>query len=248
LNFKIAKRLLFLIIILISNSSFAQILSDVRVGLGIGETIYIGSQMDYKFYTNTYRKNEFNLGYNFQIYKALNDKSEIGFRYLTTQFWSFIADNTLGINAQIKEFSVIYQKSLNENIRLNSSQSKFTSNFIFGLGIISFKSRAYIIDKPTQIFKVLSSVGNGDEYVSSGLIRPEDQFSIAGIVGYNLGYRLNKNFSIYFENSLSVSSSNYIHGNLLSRAKFPNSGYTHHALTLYYNLFSSKNEIGCPKF
>jgi hypothetical protein len=248
LNFKIVKKILYSIFILTYNTSNCQILKDVRIGLGIGETIYVGTQMDLKFSTNTYGKNEFNLGYNFQIYKAINESSEIGFRYLTTQFWSIFRNNTIGVNSHFKEYSVIYQKSLNQNIKLNSSQTKFTSNFLFGIGVIDFKSRAFVIDQPTGIFTILSSVGNGVEQTTSGLIRPEKQLAMIGLAGFNIGYRLSNKFSLYFENTLTLSSSNYIHGNLLSKAKFPNSGFTHHALTLYYNFNSTKNEIGCPKF
>ncbi len=239
---------IFLLLICVSNFANAQILNGLRIGVGAGESIYWGSQMDGKMSFSTYKRSEFNPGYNFQIYKAISNKHEIGFRYLNTQLWSFKTSNTQAINVKVNEFAVIYQLSLNENAKLNSSYLKFTHNLVLGLGLIYYKSRAYTINPTTSQFVILSSVGNGIEYTSSGLIEPEQQSALGGVIGYNIGYRLNKNFSIYLENTFSLSSSNNIHGNLLSKAKLTNNGYTYSALTLYLNITSRVNPLGCPKF
>ncbi|MFZ4797425.1 MAG: hypothetical protein ACOYMA_08010 [Bacteroidia bacterium] len=242
------KIILFFIFLFSSYLSNSQILNGFRFGGGVGESIYWGSQMDDKMSFSTYNKSEFNPGFNFQLYKAIDKKNEIGFRFLNTQLWSFKTSNTQATNAKINEFAIIYQRSLNENSTLNSGRMLFTHNLVLGLSMISFKSRAFLIDPKTKIFSVLSSVGYANDYTTTGLTKPEDQLAIGAVLGYNIGIRLNKSFSIYLENTFTLSTNNDIHGNLNSKSKITNNGYTYSALSLYLNINSRVNPLGCPKF
>lgn len=242
-------KILFFIVFSISSFvSNSQILNGFRIGGGVGESIYWGSQMDGKMSFNTYNKSEFNPGFNFQLYKAIDTKNELGFRYLNTQLWSFKTSNLQATNAKINEFAIIYQRSLNENSSLYSGRMLFTHNLVLGLSMISFKSRSFTIDPNTKIFSVLSSVGYPNDYTTSGLSKPEDQLAVGGIIGYNIGLRLSNNFTIYLENTFTLSTNNDIHGNLTSKSKITNNGYTYSALSLYFNINSRVNPLGCPKF
>ena len=241
------KVFIFFILFISSLISKSQISNGLRVGGGLGESIYWGSQMDDKISFSTYDKSEANLGLNIQFYKALDNKNEIGIRYLNTELWSFKTSNMQAINAKINEFAVVYQRSLNGNSDLYSNKLKFTHNLVLGLSFIFFKSRAYSIDPSTKVFKTFSSIGNGVEIDPLVLTRPDSQLALGGVFGYNLGFRLSNSFSIYLENTFTLSASNYLHGNLLTKTKLTNNGYTYNALTLYINLNPNGNRLGCPK-
>jgi hypothetical protein len=228
--------------------SKSQVSDGWRIGAGLGGSIYLGSQVDEKLSFNTYDKREVNIGYNIQFHKAIDYKNEIGFRYLNTQLWSFKTKNQQALNAKINEFAVLYQRSLNENSDLYNNRFNFTHNLVLGLSIISFKSRTYLINPTTKEYSIVSSIGNGVEPTTSGLIKPNNQFALGGILGYNIGVRLSNSLSLYLENTYTLSTSNYITGNLFIKSKYINNGYTYNALTLYFNLNPNGKRLGCPKF
>jgi hypothetical protein len=246
INYPIKFFIFYIFFILFSVKTNAQFFDGLRVGIGVGKSIYWGSQMDFAFRTNTYGKSEFNNGYNFQIYKAINNSSELGFRYLTAELWSFKSKNTLALNTHVDEFSFIYQYSLNNNIDL--SKSRITFNVSAGLGLINFKSIFYSIDKPNDFSNISSSVGYGNIFTSSKKVEPNKITALSGTIGFNVGVRLATNLSLYFENSFTLSGSNKITGNLMINSSIPNNGYTYHALSIYLNLGNQKGKIGCPKF
>ena len=237
---------LFFVFIFSTLISTSQVSDGWRIGVGLGGSIYCGSQVDEKLSFNTYNKSEVSLGKNIQFHKAIDYKSEIGIRYLNTELWSFKKNDQQAINAKINEFAVIYQRSLNENSDLYSNRFSFTHNLVVGLSLISFKSRLSSINPDTRVFTVLSSVGNGVEPTTLGLIKPDPQFAVGGIFGYNIGTRLSNTFSLYLENTFTLSTSNDITGNLYSKSKYLNNGYVYSALTLYIN--PNGNKMGCPKF
>ncbi|MFA9215079.1 MAG: hypothetical protein ACEQSR_14775 [Candidatus Methylacidiphilales bacterium] len=237
----------FILFLFFSININAQIFDGLRLGGGIGKSIYWGTQMDFVFSTNTYGKSELNNGYNFQIYKTINRTSEIGFRYLNTELWSFKSKNTLALNAHVDEFSIIYQYSLNNNIDLSSSP--VTINLVAGLGLITFKSIFYSINSPNDFSAIYSSVGYGNEIGDASTKKePNKVTAIEGIAGINLGVRLFPNLSLYLENSFTLSGSNKITGNLLTNSSIPANGYTYHALSLYLNFGNQKGKIRCPRF
>ena len=244
---KLYKVQLFFVFLFLTLVSKSQVSDGWRIGVGLGGSIYCGSQVDEKLSFKTYKNySEVNQGINIQIYKAIDYKNEIGIRYLNTELWSFKKNDRQAINAKINEFAVIYQRSLNENSDLYSNRFSFTHNLVVGLSLISFKSRLSSINPDTRVFTVLSSVGNGVEPTTLGLIKPDPQFAVGGIFGYNIGTRLSNTFSLYLENTFTLSTSNDITGNLYSKSKYLNNGYVYSALTLYIN--PNGNKMGCPKF
>ncbi len=245
---KLYKVHLFFVFIFSTLIATSQVSNGLRIGAGVGGNIYCGSQVDEKLSFNTYNKSEVSLGINVQLYKAIDYKNEIGIRYLNTELWSFKTSDQQALNAKINEFAVLYQRSLNGNSDLYSNRFNFTHNLVVGLSLISFKSRTYSVNPATKVFTVISSVGNGIEPTSLGLIKPDAQMALGGILGYNIGVRLSESFSLYLENTFTLSASNYITGNLASKSKYLNNGYTYNALTLYINLNPNGNRLGCPKF
>lgn len=224
---------------------YSQVLDGVRIGGGIGISYYWGTQSDNIPKLNTYGKNELNIGYNFQIYKAIDYKNEFGIRYLKTQLWSFKSKNTQAINVDLNEFAFVYQRSLNDNIGISSSPVTF--NMLLGLGIIRYSAMAYSIS-PQQEFNKTSSVGNGYQPVPIDLLIRDKQTTAAGLIGLNMGVRIARNLTLYFENTFTLSASNNITGLLTYKGKLPVNGYTYHALSLYINLGNQRGKLSCPKF
>lgn len=241
------KYYLLLFLIYVSTNLTSQTLNNVRIGIGLGSSIYWGTQMDYSFKLNTFGVSEINKGYNFQTYFAFDKKQEIGVRFLNTELWSFKSDNRLALNAKIDEFSLIYQRSLNNNIDLKS-KDKFTYNLVLGTGIIYFRSVFFTVNPESGDLKPFSSVGKGDLKVSSNLKVMQQIPTVSGLIGFNIGFRISNKFSLYQENTFTLSGSNKITGNLLIRSEIPNNGYTYHTFTLFYNLSSKYNQLTCPKF
>ena len=244
-----SRSLFFVFSLLLSLLSSAQFYKNARIGGGIGGSLYFGTQMDEKISLSTFDKSEINLGYNFQVYKSINENSELGFRYLSTSLWSFKSNNELALNADLQEFSILYQRSLNDNINMNGS--RFTFNLQAGLGLCYFRSAFYNIIHPEDGITIpLTAVGYGDIQTVNGQNIKEKLLQPLFIGGFNIWYRINPFLSIYFENSLSLTNSNKLSGNLLRKSSIPPDGYTYHALTIYinYSQFNSASRLKCPKF
>ncbi len=247
---KKAKIFIFSYLLLINyNFCSAQFINGFRVGGGIGVSYYLGTQTDNSISFNTFGKSEVNRGINGQIYYAINNRHEIGLRALNTELWSFKSQNYLALNAKINDVFLVYQYSLNNNVKLKNRFGKnYTLNAVAGLGVIYFKSIFYTSDPRIGQLTNFSSVGNGLIYTSSGLVIPEQQPAISGMVGFNVGYRLTNFLTIYAENSITLSGSNKITGNLLTKYLIPNNGYYYGSLSLFINFNSKINPLSCPKF
>jgi hypothetical protein len=236
-----------IVIFTFSNNCIAQFGNRLRFGGGGGASLYVGPQMDGKISLNTYDKSEINPGLNFQIHYALNDKREIGFRFLSTKLWNLKSGNTIAFGSTINEATFIYQRSLNNNINL-SQRSKFTFNMVFGLGALFYNSTMYTIKLPNETLIPFSSVGRGEFFVTSGKQISKATPTVCGVIGFNIGTRLAKNFSLYLENTYTLSGSNYIVGNATTNYWQPNNGYVYYALSLYINFNGKADPLGCPKF
>ncbi|MFY7734532.1 MAG: hypothetical protein ACOVSR_13685 [Bacteroidia bacterium] len=242
----IKKILIFIVLILFSIYTFSQTFDGVRVGGGIGKSIYWGTQMDTKIATNTLGKSELNNGYNFQIYKAIDNKNEFGIRILNSELWSFKSNNQLALNNQFTEFAFMYQRSLNQNIQVNNSP--ITINLVAGVGILSYSAAFYTINSANTL-TYYSSIGGGDKPITNSTLLIKDKVpAISGIIGLNFGFKLAPRLLLYVENSLSLSMDNRFTGNLSLKSKIPNNGFTYHALSLYLSWGNQKGRIFCPKF
>lgn len=246
-NYKLPiKGLLFLSLLLNYQFVFSQILDGVRIGGGLGVSVYLGSQMDSKISTNTFNKSELNSGFNVQIYKALDNKNELGIRFLKSELWSFKSEDQLGLNNNFNEIAFIYQRSLNNNNGMN--RGSFTFNLLAGIGLLDYSAAFYTIN-PNGEFNYFSSIGNGYKPVqNSNLLIREKKLAVSGILGFNIGCRIAPNLSLFLENSVSLSSSNKFTGNLSLKSNLPNNGFSYHALSLFINLGNQRGRIGCPKF
>ena len=236
-----------IVIFTFSNNCIAQFGNRLRFGGGVGASLYVGPQMDSKISLNTYDKSEINPGLNFQMHYALDDKKEIGFRFLSTKLWNLRFGNTIAFGTTINEATFMYQRSLNNNINL-SRKSKFTFNLVLGLGALFYNSTMYIIKLPNETLIPFSSVGRGEFFVSSGKQISKATPTVCGVLGFNIGTRLAKNFSLYLENTCTISGSNYIVGNANPKYWQPNNGYIYNALSLYINFNGKADPLGCPKF
>jgi hypothetical protein len=222
----------------------AQI-GGIRIGGGVGYSLYTGNQMDQNISFSTRGKSELNLGNTLQMHVAINDKYEIGIKYLTTSLWSFKSKDQLGLSAEIDELGIMLQRSLNDNIKINDG--RFTFNVFAGVGACSFKSAFYDFSDPNKPF---TSIGYGNNATVSGISLPEKLVQPILIGGFSIGFRMTDFLTIYLENSYSTTNSNKISGNLFRKNAIPPDGYTFHALTLYLNLYKSRDSrrIRCPRF
>ncbi len=237
-------RFTFLLLLFSCGMLLAQI-GGIRFGGGVGYSLYTGNQMDQKISFSTRGKSELNLGSTLQMHVAINDKYEIGIKYLTTSLWSFKSKDQLGLSAEIEELGLILQRSLNDNIKINDD--RFTFNVFAGVGACRFKSAFYDFSNPNLPF---TSVGYGNNATVTGISLPEKLVQPILIGGFSIGFRMTEFMTIYFENSFSTTNSNKISGNLFRKNAIPPDGYTFHALTLYLNLYKSRDSrrIRCPRF
>jgi len=216
----------------------------IRFGGGVGYSLYTGNQMDNKISFSTKGKSELNIGNTLQLHVAINDRYEIGIKYLTTNLWSFKSKDQLGLSADIEELGIILQRSLNDNIKINDG--RFTFNVFAGVGACQFKSAFYDFSDP---YKPFTSIGYGNNPTVSGISLPNKLIQPILIAGFSVGVRINNFTTIYFENSFSTTNSNKISGNLCRKNAIPPDGYTFHALTLYLNPYKShkSQRIRCPR-
>ncbi len=234
--------------ILFSGCILSAQIGGFRIGAGVGYSLYTGNQMDGTISTSTHGKSELNKGYNLQVYKSINDKYEIGFRYLSTNLWSFKSKDDLGLSADIEEYSINIQRSLNDNISL--TDGRFTFNIVAGIGLCRFKSAFYDFTTTNGFNIPFSSVGYGNNPTLSGVSIADKLIEPLLIGGINIGFRVNNVFTIYFENTFSTTNSNKISGNLYRKNSIPPDGFTYHAITLYINFFdyNKSKRMRCPKF
>ena len=241
-------RFAFFALIFSSHILLAQI-GGIRIGGGMGYSLYAGNQMDGEISLSTRGKSELNLGNTLQLHFDINDRYELGIKYLTTSLWSFKSKDQLGLSAELEEVGLILQRSLNDNIKIDNSH--FTFNLFAGLGVCRFKSAFYDFTLPNGGFNMpITSVGYGNQPTISGKSLPDKLIQPILIGGFSIGYRISDFLTMYFENSFSTTNSNKISGNLFRKNAIPPDGYTFHAITLYLNLYKSRGSrrIGCPKF
>jgi hypothetical protein len=124
----------------------------------------------------------------------------------------------------------------------------FTVNGIFSLGVTNFRSKYFTVDPLTKNeSRPVASVGyNGA--VKSGKDQLERQTALIGNLGFALGYRFTKNFSLYWENTFNLSASNKMTGNLHKKSWIPTDGYFYSSVGLYIRFGTRRNMLSCPKF
>jgi hypothetical protein len=77
---------------------------------------------------------------------------------------------------------------------------------------------------------------------------PNKKFAAIVNLGLNLGVRVTRNISLYWENSIQVSTSNKLSGNLAKQSLIPPDGYFYTGINLFYKFGMAGGRLTCPKF
>ncbi len=228
---------------------------STRLGISTGVNLYIGTQMDYNFTRNFGDINELKLGYGLGVYRSMNNNWEYGATLKQGSFASLKSNNTQGVMGDFNEMQINFQKSLNNNILLDVASLTF--NLQLGFGGIYYQSQYFYTDPRKQsITQIASSIGYG--YSGEGQFRaqrfyntPDKKFAALGNIGFNIGYRLSGNMTLYFENIYTQTTSTTFSGNLLMESNFPPDGIFYSGMSLYLNLGKKIGSFGrnsCPRW
>lgn len=219
---------------------------DIRIGGGVGYGFYLSNQMDYAITTNFGNYTELIPSYQGGVYKTLNKSMEFGLQYRHGHLFTLKSENTQGMDCDFDEGQFNFDYSLNHNAGLHNGN--FTANAQLGLGVTSFKAKYYAVDPVSESLKeIFSSIGYNGSIVSAK-DQPNRQLSIIGNVGLVLGFRISQHVSLYWENTVNISTSNKMTGNLFKKSWIPPDGYYFSGISLYINFGSRGNQLGCPKF
>jgi hypothetical protein len=226
-----------------------------RFGIGTGYSLYIGDQMDYQITRNYGDFKELRPHFTLSAFKQKNEEREWGFVYKVGSFQTLKSNNTQGIQCNYNEVQMVFNKSLNENVGLNGGP--FTINFQSGLGLTYFKSMYYAVNNNFQtIDYLMSSVGYGNTETTNRVGAslnvyddhiPNKKLAIIGNLGFNMGFRITREVRLYWENSLNISLSNKMSGNLVKTSKIPPDMYFYTGLQLSYRFGAGSSRVGCPR-
>lgn len=232
-------------------SSKAFLAQEWRIAIGAGYAFYAGNQREYTNIVWGYGQiTELQPNFTLEVFKQINDYFEVGGRYTLGHMQGVNLRNNLGYECEFNEVSANLQYSINENIALNNGP--FTFNVQAGLGLIHFQSQFFEVSPVTkQITTVYSAVGYGDLYKNSVAVtrqEPDRVLAPIGNIGLNIGFRLGSQIHLYWNNNLSVSTTNKMSGNLFKKSKIPPDGYLYTGLALSIRLGAGAARYGCPKF
>ncbi|MBC7384369.1 MAG: hypothetical protein H7296_15490 [Bacteroidia bacterium] len=224
-----------------------------RFGIGYGNAFYITNQMDYIITTNYGSFKEVRPSFFYGVYAAISQRLEIGISGKHGSMLTLKSQNSQGSQCNFDDLQFNVQYSLNRNAGLKKGRT--TANVQLGIGAIYFKSMYFTVDPITKgIRDIFSTVGYknaavGDRPISFGFIDiPDKKAAIVGNIGINLGFRVTQNVSLYWENSLNVTSSNKLSGNLFKSSFIPPDSYFFSGLGVYVNIGSgSSRPLNCPR-
>lgn len=222
-------------------------ISDYRIGGGVGYGLYLTNQMDYTITRNFGDYKELIPSYFLSVNKQINNDFEIGVEYRHGHLMTLKSDNMQGTSCDFNDAYALFDYSLNHNVGMTSS--RFTINYQMGLGLTSFRSKYFLTNIITEREdKVVSSVGYEGQIIS-GKDQKNKQLALIGTLGLNMGYRLSRNVCIYWSNSVNMSTTNKMTGNLFKRSWLPPDNYFFSSLGVYFNLGGGKQGyLGCPRF
>ncbi len=221
-------------------------LEDFRFGGGVGYGLYLSNQMDYAITRNYGDFKEIIPSYFGGIYKVVNDDFEIGIQFKSGHLLTLKSENTQGSTCDFNEGQFMVNYSFNHNVGL--TREKFTVNAQIGIGATQFRSKYFTVNTVEQnIDDIYSTVGYGGSLTSSKG-QANKQVAVIGNFGLVLGCSLSKVVSIYWENTINISTSNKMAGNLYKRSWIPPDGYFFSGIGVYFNISKQKGKLGCPKF
>lgn len=233
-----------------------NLLDNWRFGLGTGIALYLGDQMDSKVTLKYGEFHELRPNFTFSGYKQIKSDMDWGLVLKLGSFQSLKSGNTQGVQCNYQEIQSNWQRSLNDNVNMAAIRNRFTANVQFGVGLIYFKSKYFVLN-PNNLTEdattIYSSVGYGYEpqLQSDGTMVEniaQKKVALIGNLGFNLGFRITKHISVFFENTLQISSTNKLSGNTNKVAKIPPDGYFYSGISLHYRLGVGGGRLGCSKF
>lgn len=221
-------------------------IEDFRFGGGVGYGLYVTNQMDYEITTNYGSFKELIPTYYAGVYKNVNRNIEMGVQARFGKLLSLKSQNTQGTYCEFNDAQFSFVYSFNNNVAMD--KKPFTVNGIFSLGVINFRSKFFTVNQSTlQEGNIISAVGFGNS-IKTGKIQPERQTALIANLGIALGYRLNYTFSLFWETTYNMSSTNKLSGNLLKRSLIPPDGYLYSSVGLFIRFKGKRGQLGCPKF
>ncbi len=221
-----------------------------RIGGGFGTALYIGDQMDFKLTRHYGVFNELRTNLTLGAYKYVSFNHEYGFVYKHGGFQTLNTNNTQYIECFFDEIQMNFQKSLNGDVGMHGG--RFTCNLQYGFGVMYFKSRFGKVDPYTKDYRdLISSVGYGffgRKDLKGKALNDiyNKKFAALLNVGLNLGFKLNRNLAMYWENSFQISLSNKLSGNLNKTSVIPPDCYFYSGISVFYSFGSGASRLGCP--
>lgn len=221
-----------------------------RLGVGLGYAFYLGDQMDYTLTRHYGDFHELRPNLTIGGFKQLNQDKEWGLVMKFGSFQTLKSSNTQGIQCNYQELQSIWHRTLNDNIDLN--QKRVTVNVQYGIGLTYFKSMYFAVNPNfLTITEKLSTVGYGYEDRSDFKGKkyvdiPNKKLAVIGNLGISLGFKISKTVNLYWENSIQVSSSSKMSGNLVKTAKIPPDGYFYSGISVYMRFGVGGGRLGCP--
>ncbi|MDZ4666581.1 MAG: hypothetical protein SGJ00_01740 [bacterium] len=222
-----------------------------RLGVGLGYAFYIGDQMDMVLTRNYGDFNELRTNLTLSAFKQLNQEREWGLVLRVGSFQSLKSSNTQGIQCNFQELQSVWQRTLNDNIDLLGKRA--TINVQYGFGAMFFKSQYFAVNPNFKtIDYVISSVGYGYDNRTNLNGRklediPNKKFAAVFNLGLNLGIKISRNLSFYWENSINISSSNKLSGNIGKQSLVPPDSYFYSGVNLFYKFGMAGGRLTCPK-
>ena len=143
-----------------------------------------------------------------------------------------------------------FQKSLNGDVGMHGG--RFTCNLQYGFGVMYYKARYGSVNTYLKDFgKMVSSIGYGmsgagKNYGNFFENIPSKRFTPIGNIGLNIGVKINRNLAIFWENSLQISLSNKLSGNLSKNSSFPPDCYFYSGLSFFYYFGMVAGRLNCP--
>lgn len=227
-----------------SNSIRPKEISNYRFGAGIGYSFLTTKDMDFKITRDFREIQELQPSAILSVQRVLQkNQTELGLVFRHGEMQTLLRIPGFASRCIFDELQVNFQWSLNHNANL--SQGRLTYNVVAGAGIINFKSKYISIIDDSNYQKTVSSVGY--PRTDWDLFQLKRQNAFIGSLGFAIGCRITKHFSLYWENSFNLSSSTKMKGSLFTNRGGFADGYLFSSLGLYLRIQPPPNKMRCPR-
>jgi hypothetical protein len=226
-----------------SSTTKVKEISKYRIGAAVGYSFLTTRNMDFQI-TRDYKEiRELQPSGIISVQRLVNkNQTEVGLVFRHGEMQTLLRTPGFASRCIFDELQLTVQWSLNHNANL--ARGRFTYNMVAGAGIINFKSKYISIVDDSNYQKTVSSVGY--PRTDWDLFQLKRQNAFIGNIGFAVGARLNKYFSLYWESSFNLSSSTKMKGSLFSERGGIADGYLFSSLGLYLRIQPSA-KVRCPK-